>query len=671
MTKAVFIGLVAGVFSVQGFAQTLFTYGDHSVSKEEFLRVYRKNSINKEPDMSDTALRSYLNLYSLFKMKVAEADREKLDTLPSIQKELDNYRKTLAKTYLTDEQVTNKIVREAYDRMKTDVRVEHILINCPPGSDTVAPAKKIDSIYNVLLSKKADFEDLARELSEDKGSKDNGGDIGYFSGMQTVYAFENVAFNTPVGKISKPFRTQFGYHIVKVMDMHPDPGQVRVAQIMIAVAKSKGEEAVAAGKKRADSVVAMLKAGASFEEMVKSYSDDQYTNKDGGVMKAFGVGRMTPAFEKAAFALKTPGEMSEPIKTEYGWHIIKLIGKVPIPPYDSVYTQLKHKVEGDSRSQAARDHFFNKIKEKNGFKEFPEAIREIEDKLIAIPDSGPDAKTVKLSNYSSMVKPVFAMAGHTYLQTDFVKFFENLTHGKINGPHIPVVKDAFNLYVNNVVNDFEEHKLVEENPEFRNLMEEYRDGIMLFELMDRNVWGKASHDSDGLKRYFENHKSKYIWDPGFDGSIYKFKNKTAFDTGMKLLLDKSMTEEAIIKRMNSQPNPDAVSIQRGRFEYSHFKDATEADLKRNKMTKVIYPTGSSTAYTVVVAKELHETTGQKSLDEARGYVVAEYQDFLEKQWNEKMRNQFPVKVSESVFATLPKGQSKKSGAAKKKAESKK
>lgn len=653
MRKLVLICLVTAVGVFTAKAQALFTYGGHSVSKEEFLRVYKKNSINKAPDMTDTALRSYLNLYSLFRMKVAEAEKQKLDTLPSIQKELDNYRKTLAKTYLTDEQVTNKLIHEAYDRMKVDVHAEHILVSCTPGTDTVAPFRKIDSIYNEIITKKATFEDLAKSLSDDKGTRDNGGDIGYFSGLQTVYAFENEAFNTPVGKISKPFRTQFGYHIVKVLEKRADPGQVKVAQIMIAVPKARGEEAVAAGRKRADSVVARLKSGAKFEDLVKEYSDDHFSNKEGGVMKPFGMGKMTPPFEKAAFGLKTQGETSEPIRTDYGWHIIKLIAKIPIEPYDSIYSQLKHKVENDSRAQAARDHFFAGIKAMNGYKEFTDNIKEISDKLIAIPDTGKDAKIVKSANYANMIKPVFTMAGKTYLQSDFVKFFENLTHGKINGPHLPVVHDGFNMYVSNVVNDFEEHKLVEENPEFRNLMEEYRDGIMLFELMDRNVWGKASHDTEGLKTFFEGRKSKYMWEPGFDGAVYKFKGKTAFDTGMSMLWNKSNTDEMIVRKLNTTNNPDGASVQKGRFEFSHFKDATIEELEKNNM-KVIYPTGNSNVYTVVVSKAIHKDTEPKTLDDARGYVVAEYQDFLEKQWNDKMKSQFPMKTNEAVFATLSK-----------------
>ena len=596
--------------------------------------------------MSDTALRSYLDLYALFRMKVTEADKQKLDTVPTIDHELDSYRKQLAKNYLTDEQVTNKMIHEAYDRMKEDLHVQHILITCTPGSDTSIAYRKIDSIYHLIESKKADFETLAKQFSDDKGSKDNGGDLGYFTALQTVYPFENMAYATPVGKVSKPFKTQFGYHILKVLDKRPDRGQVKVAQIMIGVSKARGEEGVTAGRNRADSVVAMLKNGAPFEEMVKKYSDDKYTVNDGGVMKPFGAGHMVMAFENAAFALKKPGEISAPVKTDYGFHIIKLLAKYPVQPYDTLYPTLKHKVENDSRAQTARDQFFNKIKEKNGYKEYTENVAEITAKLMAVPDTGKGAKTFKAEDYKFMTKPVFTLAGKNYLQNDFVKFAEGLTRGKLNGPKNAVIRDAFSMYVNNVVNDFEEHKLVEENPEFKNLMEEYRDGIMLFELMDRNVWSKAAKDSAGLKAFYESHNSKYNWEPGFEGAVYKFKDKATFDTGMLMLRGGKVTDEEMVKAINTSSRPDGVSIQRGRYEFSRFKDASQAELEKDRI-KVISSTNSQ--FSVVVAKQIFTTSTRKTLDEARGYVVAEYQDYLEKQWNEKMRREYPVMVNETVF----------------------
>ena len=248
-----------------------------------------------------------------------------------------------------------------------------------------------------------------------------------------------------------------------------------------------------------------------------------------------------------------------------------------------------------------------------------------------------------------MSKPLFTLDGKNYTQYDFVKHLETLTHGKLQGAKAAVVHDAYSLYMNSVVTDLQEHKLAEENPEFKNLMEEYRDGIMLFELMDRNVWSKATKDSAGLKGFYEARKSKYTWEPGFEGSVYTVKNKATLDTVTTMLKVPGMTDEQIVKALNNQSNPDRVSIQRGRYEFSKFKDASKSDLASGNMKTVAMNNGG---YKLVYARQIYDAPGVKTLEEARGYVVAEYQDYLEKQWNEKMRKNYPLKVNEAVNHTL-------------------
>lgn len=655
MRKPLLSVLLLAAIAGTGRAQTLFSYGSSPVTKQEFLRVYQKNSLNKKPDFSEPALREYLDLYSLFRMKVREAEKQKLDTLESIQRELDNYRRQLAKNYLTDEQVTNKMVREAYDRSKEEVRVAHILIMAPANlspEDTLARYRKIDSIYNLVTKGKGDFAALAKEFSEDRGSKDNGGDIGYMTALQTIYSFENVVYGTPKGKVSPPFRTQFGYHIVKVLDRRPSAGEVKVAQIMVAAPQSKGQEGIAVAQKKMDSIRAELKKGVPFEELAKKYSDDKYTAAEGGVMPQFGTGRMTPAFEQAAFALKKPGDVSQPVQTEYGLHLIKLLGKYPLKPFDSVSSQLKRKVDNDSRAQMARDIYFQKVKEKNGFKEYPANLDEITKVMAKVPDTGADANTFKLTDFKSMEKPIFSLGGRNYTQQDFVAYAYNLTRGRMMGPKAAVVKDIYNMYTGMVINDYQEHKLVEENPDFKNLMEEYRDGIMLFELMDRNVWGKASRDSAGLSTFFGQNKGKYLWDPGFKGAVYRFKDQASLDKGLKLIgkNNGSVKDEEMVKELNSEAIPDAVNINRSRYEFSRFTDVPQASIAKGKASAPVK--NSDGSFTVVVADEIYNTPSPKTLDEARGYVVAEYQDYLEKNWNAKLRKEYPVKVDETVFKSM-------------------
>jgi peptidyl-prolyl cis-trans isomerase SurA len=635
-------------------AQTLFTFGNTPVSKEDFLRVYQKNSINKQPDFSEPALKEYLDLYSLFRMKVKEAELQKLDTLSSIQYELDNYRKQLAKNYLTDDQVINKLIKEAYDRMKEEVHVAHILImvnQMANGADTVAAYKKIDSLYNAISKGKAEFGAMASAFSDDRGTKPTGGDLGYLTALQTVYPFENVIYNTPVGKISKPFRTQFGYHIVKVMDRRAAKGEVKIAQILVAIQKSKGAEGEQAAQKRADSVMAMLKQGKSFTELVKKYSDDKYSINDDGVLAPIGVGKVAPEFEDAAFGLKKTGDITQ-VRTDFGFHIIKLIDKYPLKPFDSLQSFIKRKVDNDSRAQVARDLFYDKMKQKNGFKEYTANFDEVVQRMMKLPDTGKNANTFKASDFSTMTKPLFELDKRAYLQSDFISYAEELTRGRLMGPKNAVMRDIYNMYVKTIVNDIEEHRLVDEYPEFKNLMEEYRDGIMLFELMDRNVWGKASKDTAGLKAFYEKNKSKYQWEPGFTGSVYKFKSEKVMKEGLKLLGQKGVKDEDVIKKLNNDSMPDAVTIQRGHYEFSKFKEVPQASITSKKVTDP--KKNEDGTYTVVRVDEVYNAPTQKSLDDARGYVVAEYQDYLEKTWNEQMRQKYPVKVENTVFKSMVK-----------------
>lgn len=638
------------------FAQTLFTYGGNPVGKEEFLRVYKKNSINKEPDYSKTALREYLDLYALFKMKVKEAEEQRIDTIQSIQYELTNYRKQLASTYLTDEEVKGQQVKEAYERMKEVVRVAHIMIlSSPmaPAEDTVAPYKTIDSLYNVITSGKADFAEMAKQFSDDKASGMNGGDMGYITVLQTVYPFENVAYSTPVGKVSKPFSTQYGYHILKVLDRQPSKGEVEVAQILIAAPKAKGEKAIEEAEAKAKDVMAQLKKGADFEKMVEEYSDDKFSKENGGKLAKFGIGAYIPEFENAAFALKKPGDLSDIIKTEYGFHILKLVKKYPVPPYDSIKDNLAKRVERDDRSQIAKEMFYNRIKEKNDFKEYKDKVEELKETFAnMIPTSGEKANQFKAEDFKGPDYTVFKLKGVSYKASDVIEYAEKVTRGRVMGPKKVIFDNVYENYVKTVVTDIEEENLINEKPEFMHLMKEYRDGIMLFELMDQNVWGKASKDTTGLKEYYEEHKGNYKWKSGFRGAVYTFKNKALMEKGEKLMVKKGMTDEKLMETMNTKETPDAVSIQKGYYEFDKYKDMPKSTIESGEAPP--YKKNEDGTYSVTYPREVHSNGTNKTLDEARGYAIAEYQDYLEQSWNEQLRKKYPLKVNEDVFNSMVK-----------------
>jgi peptidyl-prolyl cis-trans isomerase SurA len=653
MKKILLTGTLLSALFGSTYAQTLFTFGDNPVTSEEFLRVYRKNNASKA-DYSEAALREYIDLYSLFRMKVKEAELQHMDTSASVSAEITNYRKQLARGYLTDELMVNRLIQEAYERTKEELHVAHILFAAGPGIDTAVLRKRMDSVYTQISSGKADFAAVAKAMSDDRGSKANGGDIGYFTGLQTVYAFETVAYNTPAGKVSAPFKTSFGYHLLKVLDRRQARGTAKLAQILISVPKSAGDSGMLAAQKKADMILKEIKKGTSFTDLVERYSDDKFSKDKGGELPIYGAGNTVPALDEAIFALKKPGDVTPPLKTEFGIHIIKLIERYPPKPFDSVKKELKAKVENDSRAQQARESYFAKVREANGFKTNPGNFEVIKSQLGSIADTGKDAGVFTRANFPKGGKNVlFTLAGNNYTQDDFITYAVGVTRGKIApGDQKPVVfQELYNMYEVQVVTDFQEKKLVETNPDFKSLMQEYRDGIMLFELMDRNVWGKAAKDTVGLKMFHETQKDKYVWQPGFKGAVYTFRDEAAMKQGLKLLAKKDMGNEELTKTMNTAASPDAVSIQTGRFEFAKYPDIPAGKLVAGKISEPIEKNG---AYLVVKSDEVYSQPVVKTFAEARGYVVSTYQDKLEKDWNAQLRSKYPVKVNDAELKKITK-----------------
>lgn len=653
MKKILLNTLIATALFGQAGAQNIFSYGNNNVSVSEFLRVYEKNNAAQKVDYSEKALREYVELYSLFKMKVAEANKLHLDTSSSVASEIDNYRRQLSRGFLTDEEMVNKLVAEAYERSKFDLRVAHIILQSKPGKDSSAQRKTMDSLYQQISKGKLDFATAAKNFSDDLASKNQGGDIGYITGLQTVYAFENVAYNTAVGKVSSPFSTSYGYHILKVLEKRPARGQVKVAHILLSSPKSAGDSGLNAAKARAELVLKELKSGASFESLVTKYSDDKFSKDKNGELDAFGVGRMVPTFEEAAFGLKKPGDISKPVHTEYGYHIIKLLESYPLKPFEEVKKEFKSKVDNDARAQQARDLYFQKVKSSNGYKETPNAIEQVIAQIGKIADTGKDAGAFNTTTFSDGGnKTMFSLAGKNYTQNDFIGFAVASTRGKISGGSKEAIfRELYTLYQSKVVNDFQEHKLVEENPDFKSLMQEYKDGIMLFELMDRNVWGKASKDTLGLKAFFETQKDKYMWEPGFEGAVYTFKEQSTHKELQKLLAKKDVTNETLIKTMNSSQKPDALNILVGRTEFQKFTDIPKEKIVEGKLTDA-YKKGDG--WIAVKADKIYKDKQPKSFVDARGYIISSYQDKLEKDWNASLRSQYPVQINEAELKKLVK-----------------
>lgn len=623
----------------------LFTYAKKPVTKSEFLRMYTKNLNNQKPDFSEKALREYLTLYSRFKMKVAEAEAMKLDTLKNIDAELTSYKKQLAKTYLTDNEVKDKLIREAYERMKTEVEASHILITFPRGTDdTMAAYQKIDSLYRALTQNHADWNQLVAAYSEDRGTVTHNGSVGFMTALQFVYAFETAAYTTPKGQYSKPFRTIYGYHIVKKLAERPSRGEVQVAQILIEVRKSSGEAGDKAAKQKIDSIATAIKNGADFTKMVDQYSEDKFSKNSDGVLPSFGVGVMNSEYEDAAFALKNPGDISAPVKTTYGYHLIKLIKKTPLKPFDSIKTELTRRVEKDGRTDFAKVEYTNRTKQRLHYVEHPEALTAL---IVAIKDTDLTNGTYKAKDYKKYTDNLFDFAGTAITQYDFARYIEDYTKGRMFGSKESSLRSLFKNYSEKVLYDYQENKLLEENADFRNLINEYRDGIMLFELQDKMVWSKASTDTVGLKRFHELNSAKYIWPPTIKGTMWTAQDEATIKrVGEEL--DKRPKKSAADIASTLNEGTIKVSYQQGKFEQARFVD--ELKLEPGHYSK--YYQNDDKTYSLVDVEEKFDMGTEKTLSEARGMVVSDYQDFLEKYWIAEMEMKYPLEVNEAVFKSM-------------------
>ncbi len=636
--------LLATAFAVTVNAQeqTLLTVAGDKISKTEFERVFYKNN-NKENSNDQKSVREYLELYINYKLKVKEAEALKMDTSEAFVTELTGYRKQLAQPYLTDKDVNENLVKEAYDRLQKDVRATHVLIKVAQDAlpkDTLAAYNKAIRIREKLV-KGADFYKMAKDSSDDPSAKENSGDLGYFTGMQMVYPFETVAFNTKPGQISMPVRTRFGYHIIRVEDVRPAVGEIHAAHIMIKSTANDADSVELEAKRRIDDIYAKVKAGEKWDDLVAQYTEDKGSAKTGGALPWFGTGRMVPEFEKAAFALKNDGDISEPIKSAYGWHIIKRLEKRALPSFEEKKAELKAAITRDSRSEIGKTSLVNRIKKENGFKETPLN----KDAFIKSLDSSLVNGTYNDSSAMGMTKPLFTLGSKTYTQKDFATFLmkHQVKHNNSNSQAVAYTQ--YNQFVEESCIALEESMLDKKYPEFKSLMQEYRDGILLFDLTDKMVWSKAVKDSAGLAAFYDKNKGNYMWGDRLDATIYSCAN-TGIATKVRKMVKKGNKDADIAAEINKDSSLN-VNIKTALFSKGdndiidgiEWTPGITADMNKNNQT-------------IFINVRTKLAPAPKSLDEAKGLITADYQTYLEKSWIDELRKKYPVSVDEAVLKTV-------------------
>lgn len=620
----------------------LFTIDGQSVQASEFSYIYAKNN-RDDADFTEKSLREYLELYTKFKLKVREAYAMGLDTIPQLQTELAGYRKQLADSYLTDKEITDRLVTEAYNRMQEDVQVAHILIKTNPNvaTDTLAAYNKIQAAYKRLQAGEA-WDLVVKQTSEDNPTKETGGDLGYVTALlpNGFYAFESAAYETPVGKYSMPIRTTLGYHVVKVTGKRPARGELDIAHILLRV-KADGSDDKAA-KTRIDAIYAQLVAGERFEEVAKKISEDKATAERGGAIGPIAINQYEKSFEDAVFALSNDGDYTAPVRTRLGWHIIKRTRKRPTLTLEQAKRKIETQISRDERITSARQTMVARIKKDAGYSR----DENVYSQFVSL--AGADLQTYKWQVPEIAPATIMTLGDDKYTNIDFGNYVRNNARTRMGlakgTPSAEIFDKVYTEFVNEKALFFEERNLAEKYPEFKSLMREYEEGILLFEATKINVWDKASKDSTGLDAFHAAHRNDYMWEE-------------RLEVATVMLDSASMNQLATIKKwaakkpltvVAEKAAKKGIGLQITRKIYQK-EDQLPEGITWAAGQKADLPDGRGF---VSVEKIIPPTP--KTMDEARGYIIADYQDQLEKDWVASLQAKYPVKVDNAVLMSLVK-----------------
>ncbi|MCF8330152.1 MAG: peptidyl-prolyl cis-trans isomerase [Crocinitomicaceae bacterium] len=649
--KTLFVS-IALVFTSLSFAQKepiIMTIDGKEVTKSEFLTIYLKN--NPTPKYDQASLDEYIELFEKFKLKVAEAEALGYDTIPKLMKELEGYRKQLALPYLIDSAQNQVLVKEAYERSRVEVRASHILIRMDPNA---LPADTLVA-YNRLIGLKAridkgeDFASVAKMKngSEDPSVMNNGGDLGYFTAFQMVYPFEDKAFNTNVGEVSNPFRTKYGYHIVKVTDKRAARGTIKVAHLMISTGKEANQEAKENAEKKINEIYQKLLAGEKWDELVGLFSEDPGTAKKGGELPAFGTGttqRMVPSFEDAAYLLKKDGDFSAPVKTDYGFHIIKRLEWTDVKPFEAIKKEIQAKVNKDERSKKTQDSFVAKLKASYGY---TNAGSKPLAWFVANLDS---SYFVGAWNYNKLKsnKVIFTLNKKKFTQKNFAEYLRKNYRGIKKEASQRVIEIQVKNWEKAAILDYEESLLSAKYPAYKALVNEYHDGILLYEVMSDKVWNKAVKDTSGLRMYFNKNREKYLWPNRLDATIYECLNNDIASKVYGMLTNDTINSKHVIEVINKNTELN-LKVKMNKFDVSQTPSLKDRNLNVGLNNAYEF---EGKFYVVKVAANL--PVMQKEFQEAKGASTSDYQNYLEQEWLKELRMKHPIVVNKNVLYGLDK-----------------
>lgn len=610
----------------------LMTINGKDIHLSEFEYLYKKNN---QQQVEKETLDQYVDRFVTYKQKVADAEAEGIDTLKSFKAEFNGYKEGMVKDFLEDTTVNVRLEKEAYERLKTNVDLDHIML--PLGKDFNDNKKilaRLDSIRTCVLNGE-DWGELAKKYSIDPSVKRNDGHYGYTASGIYPYSWEMVAYTTPVGQISKPFRTDFGNHLIRVNGKRQDPGQVEVEHILI-MTRGLNDSTKLLAKAKIENLYDSIKHGASFESIARKYSEDRGSAARGGKLPWFGVNRMVPEFEKVAFSLND-GELSAPFETQYGYHIIKKLGHQGIPSFEEALPGIKRNMSLDERSQMARNQRLEEIKKLYNYKSNDENFRKYLIKELK-----------KHGQYdSAFVNNILAKSNFTIFTYAKKKVPASVLATKVNPKAKYDIESAagniaaqIDSYASEEIMKYYVDNLINDNVEYRNLINEYRDGMLLFEISNKKVWEGASKDTTGLKNFFETHRDKYVWDkPHFKGIILSAKSDSIAKAVKEMIptLGQDTLTTTLHKKFASGIKMERMLFAQGEND---LVDAVVFDKK---------DTTGNKKYPVAFVLEGGVIDQPESVADVKGLVTSDYQDALEKAWLEELKQKYPAKINRRLL----------------------
>ena len=640
ISALVVAGLACGAYAAKD--PVLMKINNKDVKVSEFEYLYKKNleqQVNKE------SIDEYVERFVNYKLKVAEAERLGYDTLPRIKAELEGYKNDMLSPYLTDTELKERLVNEAYDRMTKNVNVSHLML--ARGRDDAENAKqiaKMDSIRTCILNGE-NFNDLVMKYSVDRSKVNNKGEYGFITSGVFPYAFEYAAFNTPVGSISQPVVTDYGIHLIKVNGVRPDEGQVEVGHILLLFPRENvTDSAKLAVKTRIDSIYNCLKAGEEFEALAKKYSQDPGSARNEGKLPFFGRGRMVKPFEDASFALKD-GEISEPIETRYGYHIIKKYSHKPVPTLEEARPTIDLMMKADERSTMPADSKMKQIMSQLNYKANDKLGDYLKSELAKHGgyDSTFVTDVVAKSDY-----PICTFDTNQKLPLSLMAKMLN-TKAKFASNDVAVASLVGNVdkIARKEISRYYADNLIELNSDYRNLMNEYREGTLLFEVMNHEVWNKAKNDEEALVQRFNSNRSKYQWDaPHFKGIMVCAKNDSIMNEVM-----------ATIPQFNNEPEDTITTAMNKKFGRNIRMVRVVTKQGENAMVDHIAFGGKEVESIYVGYPVYGKLFGRiisqpEEMSDVKGLVSSDYQDDLEEQWIEGLHKRYKVSVDKKQLKLL-------------------